>query len=184
MNRFTWKDFWFLVKAIVLAIAFLTLISMMMSCVTEKRCNAKFPPKVEYVKKDSVVYKEKIVKRDTVIYKYLTKDSIIKETNIIYSKDSAWFPPMVARGKYGSAKAWSYKGKAYLNYFEGGVAIELDLKNAITERDKWMEKYVKETTKEQRTFTVNSSFAKFCIWFFFGIIALFLLGVVFIRFRR
>jgi hypothetical protein len=184
MRKFTWEDVKFLIEIFVISILLLWALSMMMSCVTEKKCNAKFPPKVEYIKKDSIVYKEKIVKRDTIIYKYLTKDSIIKETNIVYSKDSAWFPPMVAKGKYGSAKAWSYRGKAFLNYFEGGMAIEMELKDAITERDRWMEKYLTESRKEQRTFTVNSPFAKFCIGFFFGVIGLSIIGLVFVRIRK
>ena len=184
MFKLTWKNIRLLIESLVIAILIVWMLTFVTSCVTEKKCNAKYPPSVTYVKKDSIVFKEKLVYRDTVVYKTLVKDSMIYNEKIIYSNDSIWFPPMEAKGKYGYAKSWAYNGRAFLKYFEGGMDIEFRLDNAIKEANYYKEQYTNEKTKEKVTYTINSPFAKFCIWFFFGIIGLTILAVVFVRIRK
>jgi hypothetical protein len=154
------------------------IVLLMTSCVTQKRCNSKFPPQV--IRKDSIVYrdKEKIVRHDSIVYrevpKYYKKDSIVyrdKEGNITKDK-------LTIKGKYSTATAWINGFNLFGSIEEGtGDALAFTLTNTTIERDSWKEKY--ESVKETRTIKENTKFASFAVAFFWSVIALIVLGGIF-----
>lgn len=159
-------------------ILFIAAILIMASCVTEKKCNSKFPPKI--IVKDSIVYKDRLVVRDTTLYVTLPKDTITNY-DTIYVKDgqALILKPLELIGAYSDAFAWISNNKLYGKLIEGkGDSLAFTLKGAIQERDVWKEKYQnKEVT---RTIKENTKFAGFTIAFFWSILALIILGGIFL----
>jgi len=124
-----------------LAIILTTLI-LFFGCVTQKRCNQKFPPVSETIYKDSIIEREITVYVDTIIYVELPAREIIKEVKvpvpITFKSDTVF-----AVGDYSSAKAWIVKRELKLKLNEG-AKIKIDLEKAIRETTYWKEKYINE----------------------------------------
>lgn len=162
------------------------LVVLTISCVTEKRCYEKFPPRVEYVKKDSIVYKERIVRHDTTIYLSLPKDTILAHDTIIRDVNGdLYVRPLVMKGKYSVATAWIFNNVLNGRLEEGvGDALTITLKNAISERDYYKEQYEKESKKETKIIHKNTAFANYCIAFSIFTVCAIILALIFVRFRK
>jgi hypothetical protein len=132
-------------------ILFLLLIVTLSGCVTQKRCNRKFPPKTETIYIETVVEKIITKYRDTTIYVELPAKEIINTvyvpTPIDFKSDTVF-----AYGDYSSAKAWVARQKLQIKLNEGGK-LKVDLNNAIRETTYWKEKYL--TDKQTVTVEVN-----------------------------
>lgn len=165
-------------------ILYILILAIATSCVAKKEI--VFISTSEVEKKDSTYVKEEKEVRDTTLSVLLKKDSAKAETKIIYSHDSAYFEPIYAKGKYGSAKAYSDNGVAKLDYYEGGVSIEATLRGAVVEIRYWKEKYEKESEKKSEviketvTVTKNSRFANFAVAFFWAVLAILVVGGIFL----
>lgn len=150
------------------------------SCVTEKRCSRKFPPKTETIYRDSIVEREITVFVDTIIYVELPAKEIINTvyvpTPILFKSDTVF-----AVGDYSSAKAWVSNQRLRLKLNEG-AKIKVDLERAIRETTFWKEKY----RNKKQTITVEVNVLKY--WqkalMFIGVIAIiFLAFKLYFRFK-
>ncbi|HPF93327.1 MAG TPA: hypothetical protein PLV65_05305 [Tenuifilaceae bacterium] len=124
----------------------LLLLALFPGCVTQKKCNSKFPPVSEIIYKDSIIEREVTVYVDTIIYVELPAKEVVKEVKIpvpiTFKSDTVY-----AVGDYASAKAWIAKRELKLKLNEG-ARIKLDLEKAIRETTYWKEKYVKDKKTE------------------------------------
>ena len=103
--------------AIVISLLFLS------SCITEKKCYKRYPPKV--IVKDSIVYKTKeIVIHDTV---YIQGDTVISTDTVFVDK---------LTGLVSSNKVWSETefAKAYAQVVDSKLFLELIQKDTAIER--------------------------------------------------
>ena len=75
-------------------------------CVTQKKCNAKFPPRIEH--RDSVVYKDTIIYRDTTIFLTVPGELRIDSVPIPCPPPRADYIPdtAYAETKFAKARAW------------------------------------------------------------------------------
>jgi hypothetical protein len=93
---------------------------LLSSCVTQKRCNKKFPPK-EFTRIDSIYIEREIVKyRDTTIYKDLPPVIIEKFTPV---KDT-----LILTGGYSEALCWVFDGNILGTLKEGLKPVKIEYK--------------------------------------------------------
>jgi hypothetical protein len=120
------------------------------SCVTEKKCNKKFPPQVIHTVQ--IVEKEVTVYKDTIIYVELPPVVIEKFVGI---KDT-----LILRGNFASAMAWVKGANIFGRLKEGEVPVKIkyEIKEVIKDRvviDKQVEiKIVKHVPLIYKIFSV------------------------------
>ena len=149
-------------------------------CVTQKRCNMKFPPSiVERV--DSVVVEKEVV-RDTTVYIYLPQDTIVKHDTVVVTKQGANSKPVVTEGRWSKAVAQVVNGLLTQTLYEGTAdSMAITLNGAIRERDYYKElsSYKEETRIEYQ----NTKFAKFTTYFFWIVVGIIAMLVLVFRVR-
>lgn len=128
-------------KLIYIAAAFFFL----SGCVTEKKCNRKYPPQVH--ESDSVVFKEKLVPvfiHDTV---FIAADTVFKKVPVFINKGVIYSKPVFAYTEYAHARAQVVNSNLNLNLFQNDTAIARLLKNNVTIKEKEVYKTKKVTVK-------------------------------------
>lgn len=149
-------------------------------CVTQKRCNLKFPPQVTTIVKDSIVYKETTVYKDTTIYIKLVADTIIDSTFVTINKGLVNSKTVKVKGIYADATGQVINSVLIVKLFEKDTTLQLKLDNAIRETNSWKEKYNSIISKEVKTTNHMNLFQK--IFFYIGLIVT-LMGIGYIVFK-
>ena len=117
------------------AIAIMSL--LMASCVTQKACLAKFPP--EKVTKDSITYKDKIIKHDTTIFVAIPGKVVHDSVSVpVYidnngKAESLNVPPITKETQFAKASAYIKNGILFLDLDQYSDSIAKTIKNAIEE---------------------------------------------------
>lgn len=154
------------IKGIILLILILSL--FLGSCVTQRRCNNKFPPISDTTRitiiRDSIVYK------DTIIYIQLPaivkKDSIIipcPPPPLAYVPDTAY-----AETPFAKAKSWWSYPYIKLNLEQKKTTLELRLDSAIKEVYFWKSEYlrIKQTKVVKEIPRIYKTAMSICIFIF------------------
>jgi hypothetical protein len=134
-----------LLNLFVLAIIF-------QSCASQRWCEKHYPEQPSVVIKDTVIYREKLVYRDTTIRIEIpgkvVHDSIIievpqpsKPVQQISSKK------LTRETDFAAASAWVKGGILYLDLVQKDTVIQRVIKEALKESTYWKDKYHSETTK-------------------------------------
>ena len=130
----------------------LILLGLFSSCITAKKCNRLYPPSITI--KDSIIEKEKLVIRDTIIYRDLPKDTV-KIEKIVYIKNGIVnMPETTAQNGIVSALARIINNKLSVMGWINDSTIFFELKGAITERDKYKE-IISQTTITPPAIEIN-----------------------------
>ena len=160
-------------------IIIVVLIFLAFGCVTQKRCNLKFPPQtsIEIVYRDSI--HEEIRYRDTIIYVPIPGELRTDSIFIPVASPGQNYIPDTARAenKYAIAKAWMDWPKIKLNLIQKPQTLEFQLKNAIKEANTYRQLYEKEKSKEVVQVKYTPKFWKFTGWIGIGFIIVFLVWV-------
>ena len=147
------------------------------SCVTQKKCNKKFPSKSDTIRietvRDSLVYKDKIVEvkipGETII------DSVIipcPPPPPTYIADTA-----KAETEYARAFVWFSYPRIKLKLEQKASILEFKLDSAIKEAYQWRTKFEQITVIPQPVKYVPT-FYKYCLGFSIGIIIALILSIV------
>ena len=138
-------------------------------CVTQKRCNEKFPP--QSFTKDSIVYRDKLVYKDTTIYVPILGGTVYKDTVVYIDKNTGLTnsKKIYAFTSLAEASAWVKNSKLFLNLTQKDTTIEIRLDSAIKEATYWKEKYqnnssvvVKEVIKSPWWMKALAAFGGLC----------------------
>jgi hypothetical protein len=120
-----------------------------MSCVTQKKCNAKFPPTtttetIETVR-DSIVYKDKLVPY------YIPGETVHDSVPVPCPPPPPGFVPDTARAEteFARAKAWFSNSSIKLKLEQKATTLQLRLDSAVKEMYRWKTKYTNITTIPQ-----------------------------------
>lgn len=125
-------------------IIFLSFISIFASCVTQQRCNRKFPPETMIIRKDSIITKTQTIYRDTTILVYIPGEKKIY-TDTIYIKDGkVYFKPSHLRTSFAESRAWLENGRFMHTLVQNDTTLSIHIKNAIRLTWKRAEKFYKE----------------------------------------
>lgn len=150
------------------------------SCVTQRKCLNKFPPVVEI--KDSIVYKEKIIIRDTIVTIKLPADTIQTEVQIPVIRVLA---PVTVESKYAKATASIdfVKEKIRLVLIQKDTEIQIRIDSAIREAKYWRDRYVKDHQKVIVNVPYTPKIMKWSAWFgwFCAVIILLYIAYRFLR---
>lgn len=126
------------------------LLILLSGCITERRCNEKYPLIYSTQLRDSVVIIEQIEFKDTLIKTYveIPKVTIRDSVILIYKNGEALtVKPLFLKGNYSTAQSWLNSGKLFGRLDEGG-AIELSAKIKIQEKTiTELQKQVSEKTQ-------------------------------------
>lgn len=135
------------------------------ACVTEKKCQKKYPPRVD----STIIYKDVIKWRDTVIYKELPPLVIERYIDV---KDT-----LRLAGNYSKATSWVVGDKLHGLLKEGETPVKIEYK--IKEVEVIKTKVVREVERVKFV-------PKFTQWFaWVGVIALILIVIkVLLRFIK
>ena len=109
-----------ILKQIIIVVISMLFLS---SCITEKKCWQRYPPKI--VVKDSIVFKEKVITiRDTIV---ISGDTVISTDTVYVDK---------LTGLMNSNKVWSETdySKAYAQVINSKLFLELIQKDTAIER--------------------------------------------------
>ena len=115
------------------------------SCVTQRRCNAKFPPGRDTIKiettRDSIVYK------DTIVYVKIPGEREIDSIPIPCPPPPSDYIPrrVYAETSLAKASAWWDYPVIKLELIQKDTTIERRLDNAIKEAYRWKSEYEKIT---------------------------------------
>lgn len=153
-------------KAISVLLAVLALLT---GCVTQKRCNTKYPLSVDsiykYVTRDSIVIK------DTTIYLYLPGE-IVHDSVKIPCPDPgpAYIPKRVtAETSLARAEAWWQYPNIQLRLVQKDTTIEQRLAGALKEAYYWESEYNKITVKPEPEKYIPGIY-KVAFWMWIGVI--------------
>ncbi|MFA7361999.1 MAG: hypothetical protein WC139_13285 [Candidatus Kapaibacterium sp.] len=142
-------------KLIIIAIAI-----FFSSCVTQRKCQIKFPPQVTTIIKDSI--REVIKLRDTTIYVKLPADTVtISDT--IYVKDGVTvFKEIKAETILATARVWIGQNRLNLTLADKDTTLTIKLKDALKTSEFWQSKYVNEKQVVEVKYTPK--FIKVLAW--------------------
>lgn len=140
---------------------------MLSSCNPCQRLAKKCPPKIEYIRYDSIVNRDSIVYRDRIIRDTIPPDTVSTEVLI---EVPANCPSINIRrihvdGKYAEADAWVQNSMLKLELRQKEQVIEKILKDAEKETTHWRELYTKELTKETTQVKYIPKLYKIAFWY-------------------
>jgi len=148
-----------------------------------RRCALKCP--VIEIIKDSVVYKEKVQYRDTIILYTLPTDTIWqnKLKYVYLSKGLIFSDTSFVQNTYCTSKAWVFDSK--LNHFITikDTTIQLRLDSALQKSEYWYNKYYYKQDVNKIIERYIPKFYKFTFWFFWLVVA-FVLGYFAYNWKR
>jgi hypothetical protein len=137
------------------------------SCITQKKCNDKFPPVIlekEVYIHDTVNTKETI--RDTTVIVKAGKDSIVYKSDTVKIKDGVVnSKPVITEGKYATATGQVINSKLIVKLEERSYDLEVKLKGALKDKETYKTYY--EVSKEKQAITKEVKVGKFYVWFFY-----------------
>ena len=123
-------------RQFMIVLAAIAITSLLMaSCVTQKACLAKFPP--EKVTKDSIVYKDKIVKHDTTIFVTISGKVVHDSVPVPVYIDKNGKPepmnvaPITKETQFAKASAYIRNGVLHLDLEQKDYSIAKTIKDAI-----------------------------------------------------
>ena len=110
---------------------FIAIIMVITGCVTENKCNRKFPPQTMVIRKDSIIRTTNTVYRDTLVYIYIKGETK-------YSTDTVWLKNGIAYSNkdhlitsFAESWAWVENGRLYHKLIQKDTLIEQEVKDAV-----------------------------------------------------
>lgn len=134
-----------LFNIIILAIIF-------QSCASQRWCDRHYPDQPSVAIKDTVIYREKLVYRDTTI-RIEIPGKVVHDSIIIESPKSSKPVQQMSRKKltretdFAKASAWVNAGMLHLELEQKDTVIQRVIKEALKESTYWKDKYHSETIK-------------------------------------
>ena len=154
-------------------------LAVLSSCVTQRKCNYKFPAKNDTIRIETI--RDSIVIKDTTIYIILPGETVT-DSVIIPCPDPgpAYIPKrVIAETSLARAEAWWSYPNIKLTLIQKDTTIERRLEGAIKEAHYWKTEYEKITVTPQPEKHIPG-FYRFCTFCFMGIV---LAGVGFAGFK-
>lgn len=139
---------------------FLFIILIFSSCVTQKKCNSKFPPQTIKERYDSIVYKDTVIYKDREVEVKIPGETVYRDSLIPGIPEKINTKPITLENKYATAKAWIENSKLRLRLDQKDQVITFKLDSADKLVKHWQAEYHKERDKETVTIKVVPKFYK------------------------
>jgi hypothetical protein len=125
---------------LIIFVAFVLLAS---GCVTQKRCNTKFPPQIITVTKDSI--RTEIQYRDTTIFIKLPVEKVTVFDTIFIKNGVIQYKEIKAQTNYATARSWIGQNRINLELTDKDTTLIIRLNNALKIAKYWEVKATTET---------------------------------------
>lgn len=102
-------------------------------CITQNKCNRKFPPEVMIIRKDSIFRETKTIIRDTTIYYHLPADTVMDSIKVYIDRKTGFVNSEVSHlsNKYANSLAWISKSQLHHKLMQNDTSIQITIKDAI-----------------------------------------------------
>jgi len=117
-------------------------------CVTQNKCNQKYPPVESVITRDSIIRTVQTIYSDTTIYYQLPADTV---TEVVEVERATQIKPSVLKTGYSISTAYVKEGRLYHSLIQNDTLLRLNIDNAV--RSTWESAskfYNKETVKVER----------------------------------
>lgn len=153
---------------------------IMSGCITQKRCNSKFPPQTITIVKDSIITKDSIVYKPVEVLVHIKGDTVTKhdtvyrdiKTGLINSK------PVYAETEFAKAKAQVVNSKLNLELTQKDSTFKVKTDSLNKEIYHWKEKYNFIYKKEVDSIKYIPKIYKFSMWYMWITIILVILRLL------
>jgi len=138
-------------------------------CVTQNKCNQKYPPVETIITKDSVIRTVETIYSDTTIYYQLPADTV---TEVVEVERATQIKPSVLKTGYSISTAYVKEGRLYHSLIQNDTLLRLNIDNAV--RSTWESAskfYNKETVKVERVRYIPK-----WVWLALGVALIALMG--------
>jgi len=142
----------------------LAIIMVITGCVTENKCNRKFPPQTIVIRKDSIIRTTNTVYRDTLVYIYIKGETK-------YSTDTVWVENGIAYSKkdhlvtsFADSWAWVENGRLYHELIQKDTLIGQEVKDAVRLTWERAERYYNKSEVQVKTERYIPKWAWWCFW--------------------
>ena len=150
-------------KLLILLIA----IALFTSCVTQQRCERKFPTQNEIIVKDTVIYKEVIVIKDSIINVMLPSDTVFLYKYLTSRKGVINLDTLIVERGIVGAMAFVNNNQLGVIAYISDSSIYYKLDSAHVRVNKYKQELHNRSEIKTRDIVKNSDFAKFTQWWFF-----------------
>ena len=143
---------------------FILLVVTLSGCVTEKKCNKKYPPEVMVIYRDSIIRERTTVYRDTTIYVYIkgekeySTDTVYMDGGIIWSTKNHLFT------SFADSWAWVENGRLYHELIQKDTLIGQEVKDAVRLTWERAERYYNKSEVQVKTERYIPKWAWWCFW--------------------
>lgn len=111
------------------------------SCVTQRRCNSKFPPSTDTQVRDSIIIRDSIIYKDRLVPYKIPGDTIWQDKPIPGIPEKINTAPMRLENTYAIAEAWIENSKLRLKLQQKDQVITFKLDSADRIAKHWEERY-------------------------------------------
>lgn len=167
------------VLKLILALAIITIVLLMSSCISERRCNKLYPPVPSTNTKDSIVTRDIIVYRDTTVYVPVASppDTVEKVIKVTARHNKIYSDTIIAETKLAKAVAWVYSSKLNCRLTDKDTGVLVKLDSALVESKFYKELYHTELNREVNEVRYIPGFYRFCLWWFIGTVMFILIYI-------
>jgi len=144
------------------------------SCVTQRRCNTKYPPQTVTIIKDSI--RTEIQYKDTTIFIKLPVEKVTVFDTVYLKNGVIQFKQINAQTNYATARAWIGSNRLNLELLDKDTTLKFRLENALKTAKYWELKATTETKIVEKLFIPK--WAKALSWFGAAFIILTILFLV------
>jgi len=139
---------------------------VMSGCITQQKCNSKFPPQIiekEVIKHDSIF--SQIIVRDTIFDTIIGHDTIyLAGDTVLVFKGLANSKPITIKGEYADATAQVVNSKLTVKLEERAKLLRIKLDGALKEITLYKTYY--ELSKQKEAIVTKVKVGKFYIYYF------------------
>jgi hypothetical protein len=100
-------------------------------CITEKRCNSKFPPEVMIIRTDSIFRETKTIYNDTIIYVQIPGEIQYSNDTIYIVGDQIYFKPSYLKTSFAESRAYVQNNRLQHTLTQNDTIVPVTIKNAI-----------------------------------------------------
>lgn len=164
---------------LIIALAVITIVLLLSSCITETRCNRLYPPEPSTNTQDSIVMRDIIVYRDTTVYVPVASppDTVEKVIKVTARHNKVYSDTIIAETRFAKAVAWVYSSKLNCRLTDKDTGVLVKLDSALVESKFYQELYHTELNREVKTVKYIPSFYRFCLWWFIGTVMFILIFI-------
>lgn len=155
-------------------ILFIAILLLFTGCITQSKCDRKFPPEVMVIRTDSIIHTKETIYRDSLIYIHLpgekvkSTDTVYVVNGLVYSKKNYIFT------SFAESWAWVENGRLYHELTQKDTLVGQEVKNAVRITWERAEKFY--NGKEVQVKTVR--YIPQWVWWCLGVSVLALLNIV------